>query len=489
MISYAQNFEDVILSRALADVPKGCYIDVGAHDPDVDTVSKAFFEKEWFGVHVEPVAIFADLVRKRRPGDVVLQAAVSSVTGLLSFQASEETGLSTAVQAIAQAHAERGIAKFKSIYVPTISLEAIFETVIKEAEVHWLKVDVEGSESDVLRSWGGAKNRPWIVVIESTAPLSTLQTHHEWEKELLDRGYTFAYFDGLNRFYVSEAKLHLKQKFEIPPNVFDGFKLADTTTFANQLGAQAKAQQESVRTQLNQEVIERLAVLDSIQKSLSQREHFEQSLFSINDLHIVIKPAIEEMQLKLAVLAGLPSFLSQIETNISLKNQQVHAATQLAFQRRGELVLKKIDDASNLGVSKADQFAKSTALMFHSVTEELAGLRDQAGELTRNRTKLLEAKEAKLTQLARVIQDISKESESISVALALQNKSVIEQREHISRLDLQIETLEMQARGLRVELQARQLDLDNLRTSKSWRFTAPLRTAYWRLRRDVQKRK
>ena len=35
MISYAQNFEDVMLWRALRHVPKGFYIDVDAHEPEV----------------------------------------------------------------------------------------------------------------------------------------------------------------------------------------------------------------------------------------------------------------------------------------------------------------------------------------------------------------------------------------------------------------------------------------------------------------------
>ena len=38
-ISYAQNYEDVILWRALRDVERGFYVDVGAADPQVDSVT------------------------------------------------------------------------------------------------------------------------------------------------------------------------------------------------------------------------------------------------------------------------------------------------------------------------------------------------------------------------------------------------------------------------------------------------------------------
>jgi len=51
-ISYAQNFEDVMLWRALGHVSAGRYIDVGAQDPVVDSVSKAFYEHGWRRIHV-----------------------------------------------------------------------------------------------------------------------------------------------------------------------------------------------------------------------------------------------------------------------------------------------------------------------------------------------------------------------------------------------------------------------------------------------------
>jgi hypothetical protein len=44
-ISYAQNYEDVVLHRALSDVQRGFYVDVGAQDPIADSVTRAFYER------------------------------------------------------------------------------------------------------------------------------------------------------------------------------------------------------------------------------------------------------------------------------------------------------------------------------------------------------------------------------------------------------------------------------------------------------------
>jgi len=41
-------------------------------------------------------------------------------------------------------------------------------------EIHFLKIDVQGSESDVLRGCDFVRYRPWIVVIEATEPLSAI---------------------------------------------------------------------------------------------------------------------------------------------------------------------------------------------------------------------------------------------------------------------------------------------------------------------------
>ena len=55
MICYARNFEDVILQRVFAKVSQGCYLDVGASIPIVDSNTFALYEKGWRGVAMEPL--------------------------------------------------------------------------------------------------------------------------------------------------------------------------------------------------------------------------------------------------------------------------------------------------------------------------------------------------------------------------------------------------------------------------------------------------
>jgi methyltransferase FkbM-like protein len=73
-ISYAQNFEDVMLWRALKHVQAGFYIDVGAGHPDDYSVTRAFYDRGWRGINIEPTSRITRLAGAR-PLDLNLHAA------------------------------------------------------------------------------------------------------------------------------------------------------------------------------------------------------------------------------------------------------------------------------------------------------------------------------------------------------------------------------------------------------------------------------
>jgi len=222
--SYAQNFEDVILWRALKHVKEGFYIDIGAQDPVTDSVSLSFYEHGWRGVHVEPVPAYAEKLRVARPGEVVVEAVIDRQAGRKTFHMIPDSGLSTGESANAASHAAEGLVS-ECVTVASLPLSTILDQW-KQKDVHWLKIDVEGMEGAVINSWLPSRVRPWIVVVESTLPTSSEQNYETWEPNLLTLGYKFVYFDGLNRFYVSREHPEIEHHFGPGPNVFDGFVLS-----------------------------------------------------------------------------------------------------------------------------------------------------------------------------------------------------------------------------------------------------------------------
>ena len=61
------------------------------------------------------------------------------------------------------------------------------------------------------------------MLVEATHPTTQIASRAPWEETLLNAGYGFAYFDGLNRFYVAKEHSELSKLIAVPPNVFDGF--------------------------------------------------------------------------------------------------------------------------------------------------------------------------------------------------------------------------------------------------------------------------
>lgn len=221
-ISYAQNGEDVLLWRALGHVGRGHYIDVGAHHPDIDSVTRAFYDRGWSGVNIEPLAEPAAQIAAARGRDVTLRLALGAVPGELPFYEVAGTGLSTLDPDVAEAARAGGHAVRETVV--TVRTLAEICRLHAAPEIHFLKIDVEGAERAVLEGADFEAYRPWIVLAEATAPLSTRVVHAEWEPLLLAADYAFVWFDGLNRYYVSRERLEqLGGCFQVQPNVFDGF--------------------------------------------------------------------------------------------------------------------------------------------------------------------------------------------------------------------------------------------------------------------------
>lgn len=208
-----------MLFRALKDVGQGYYVDVGAYDPLVESVTQAFYERGWYGINIEPVAASFARFQAARPRDINLNLAVSNQIGSATFHVASVPGLSSLWPDDAVLEMN-----LQPVTVATSTLNQILEDHPLPA-IHFLKIDAEGAEQAVLESIDLRRHRPWIILAEVTRPHSDYHIPQPWESIITDQGYDLAYFDGLNRFYLAREQAHLKDAFRAPPNVFDQFIL------------------------------------------------------------------------------------------------------------------------------------------------------------------------------------------------------------------------------------------------------------------------
>lgn len=267
-----------MLWRALKHIDNGFYIDAGAWSPDEDSVTRAFYERGWQGINIEPSNMWFNKLCEKRPKDINLPLALSDKDETLNFYSvSDATGLSTTDTAFAKKIEESGQAT-KVISCQATTLNKLWKEHVGQKQVQFLKIDVEGSEESVLRGNDWARNRPWIILIESVYPNTQTPTHQLWEHFLLNASYTHAYSDGINRYYVAQEHSELVAALRYPPNLYDHFKLASH--------AQADADVKTL-TQQNQELLHKYRVLE------------DQHLFAIQTLHELRKTGFYRVARKL----------------------------------------------------------------------------------------------------------------------------------------------------------------------------------------------
>ncbi|MDP4589742.1 MAG: FkbM family methyltransferase, partial [Burkholderiaceae bacterium] len=271
IISYAQNFEDVMLWRALKQIEIVFYIDVVENDPIIDSVTQLFYENNWHGVNIEPLASHWQALQHNRLRDTNIQCAVGEFDGEIKLWECDVRGWATADEEVIAHHVSNG----HSGHYTTIPQTTLNQIWLQHAlsEVHFLKVDVEGFERSVLKGLDLQRFRPWIVVVEATKPNTTLEVHDQWEPLLLMADYLFVYADGLNRFYVACEHHELVPAFRYPPNVFDHF--VNTPHMEHELWAQTLATrvtQAEARTSIAlAHVVDADARIESLLKSASWR--------------------------------------------------------------------------------------------------------------------------------------------------------------------------------------------------------------------------
>jgi FkbM family methyltransferase len=223
LISYAQNFEDVMLARVFADRKTGFYVDVGAADPVNLSVTKWFYDLGWSGLNVEPNKQLFDRLAADRPRDINLNCGVGAAATEAQFfelDVGELSSFDSRVRDKALSIGEPPSTRT----VAVMPLTDVLELHCPGRAIDFLKIDVEGWEAEVLKGLDLRQYRPIVILIEATVPQTRIESHTEWEPGVLGADYSFAYFDGVNRFYLANEHSELRKHFATPPNAFDEFE-------------------------------------------------------------------------------------------------------------------------------------------------------------------------------------------------------------------------------------------------------------------------
>jgi FkbM family methyltransferase len=217
----AQFFEDYILSIVFGGRADGTYVDVGAASPTEDSVTAYFYARGWHGINIEPLPTYYQQLITARPRDINVNAGISdkATNNLNFYRIFSKREKSDVLSTLDKNVLNKAIKDGYSYETLSIKVKTL-DDVLSANNIHditFLKIDVEGTEKDVLKSINLKKYRPQVIVIEALDPRSTIDSSSKWENILTDNNYVFTTFDGLNSYYVAK---------EAYPKLYDNFLIA-----------------------------------------------------------------------------------------------------------------------------------------------------------------------------------------------------------------------------------------------------------------------
>ncbi len=217
MVSYAQFGEDVMLRRFFDNQTTGFFIDVGAGDPVIDSVTLHFSLSGWTGINVEPLPDAYQQLLRARPKDINLNVALSSRSATLEFAVNHNApGLSTTTADLIQEYERQGH-HLERIRVPACTLADVVREHCPARKVDFLKLDAEGHEAEIIRGADLSAWRPRVIVIEAG------YRPEAWDAMVLQAGYILGGTDPVNRYYVREDEAPRAAALSCPANVGDHY--------------------------------------------------------------------------------------------------------------------------------------------------------------------------------------------------------------------------------------------------------------------------
>jgi FkbM family methyltransferase len=172
--SYAQQGEDLVVAAILQKlrIRKPTYLDIGAHHPIIGSNTYAFYEVGSRGVLVEPNPHYAELLRKTRPGDVVLDVGigVTSQTAADYYVIRGDGQLNTFSKEQAEQHAKIAGpgAIERVIKLPLVPINDVLARHFSAGPPDFVSMDIEGLDFDILKTLDFDRWRPPVFCIETS---------------------------------------------------------------------------------------------------------------------------------------------------------------------------------------------------------------------------------------------------------------------------------------------------------------------------------
>ena len=197
--SHSQFNEDLILSLLAGKIKNGFYVDVGANHPTFNSNTKRFYDKGWSGINIEPTNDGYGSLLKNRSRDINLNIAVANRSGVTTlYELGNDTTLSTL-------NPDNAALMSRNLGLPVTPrdihvrpLSSVLDEHCGNKAIHFMSIDVEGVDLEVLQSNDWEKYRPEVLMIEGN------NQFHQIVEYLDKNAYLLVYNNYYNCIFINK---------------------------------------------------------------------------------------------------------------------------------------------------------------------------------------------------------------------------------------------------------------------------------------------
>lgn len=231
MISFAQNYEDVYLKRLFPNTQNVSYVDVGAADPFIHSVTAYFYLNGSTGLNIDADERSCVQLCKYRPLDNNVCAFVGNDNSERIFFAHPVKSRSTGRTEFLDCDLhDKNTFERRTLRAQTLN-DILYKYRIAPS-FSILKLDCEGCELEIVSSFDFLHFKPEIVIIETAKPYDMsserkleIADHSGAISEEMGRAsYSKVLFDGVNTWFAPTSSAQaVAMTLEVPVGAHDRF--------------------------------------------------------------------------------------------------------------------------------------------------------------------------------------------------------------------------------------------------------------------------
>jgi FkbM family methyltransferase len=211
-MTFAQQGEDIVLFHVIRDllrVERATYLDVGAAEPVRSSNTYLLWATGHRGVLVEPNPMYAQKLRDRRRGDIVVEAGVgvTDQTEADYYEIRDNPALNTfspdQVKVLQQRMGDDVVERVRKM--PLININRLIADELGQAP-DVLSTDIEGLDYDVIKSLDLSRFRPGAICAETVETWASGQQSYI-TAYLVSQGYVVRGGSTINTIYVDAGRL------------------------------------------------------------------------------------------------------------------------------------------------------------------------------------------------------------------------------------------------------------------------------------------